>query len=155
MGTATHKSTLLLQKSLYIAKKVVSGNIQDVNNDETLNFSTPVGNNINWLLGHIVYARHLLRNELALPDDMEKQIFLKNYADGTNPRAKMPVFPFNEIIKRYEKDTAELEEWISNTDINKTEKCFIEFVRFMIHEAYHAGQIAALRWSQGKRGLIM
>ncbi len=138
----------------------ITANIAGVTNGESLVSPATGGNNMNWVLGHIIASRNGVLHALG-----QKPVWTKEEAapyvrgsDGLRDASKAR--PFDQLVAEFNRSQelvmaglksisdADLAASVANQDIPKN------VATLQFHEAYHAGQLGLLRRVVGKAGAI-
>ncbi len=159
------KATLIDQftMSQWAALKSVDG----IDHDESIRLPEMTGNNMNWVLGHIVVSRggilELLGGQ-AIWDKSESEIYKRGSDRLTDPSRATD---FNKIRSDYAASQEVLLEAIeAQTPETLSTRVDFSFVGrdedsleaalagFAFHESYHVGQLGLLRRFLGHPGVI-
>jgi len=141
----------LIGEALAFSSRCLILNIHDVTDAESMVYPGINGNNINWILGHILASRNGLKRKLNISLSNEDLELENKYRRGTNPRLLQHPISIYHLIEKLKKEENELFHGLSNeTHIEHK----FEFIEQMLHEVYHTGQLSALRWLLGKKGMI-
>lgn len=143
----------LLANGITFTSECVRLNLTGVSEQESLVFPGVYGNNINWVLGHILSSRNLMKQELGFMLDNVDSKIDSLYKQGSSPRQNHTHETLRFIQHRLQGQQHIVTDSLKSLG-NENEICTMSLFRLIIHEAYHAGQIAALRWSIGKPGVI-
>lgn len=142
---------------------VAAKNIDGVTHEESL-VAAPNGNNMNWVLGHVVATRCLLLPGLGEESPWSKEQ-TEGYRRGT-PLGEGKHLPFDEIRRAFDVTQSRLLDGIAKVteeDLAKPapfspgprqETLGSLLAIFPMHEAYHLGQTGLLRKVCGKEGAL-
>ena len=154
----------VLRTQLGFSHYTVNANCEGVGHDESLE-SSAGASPFNWVLGHIVGARHGMRRILGLEgatwSDDEKAIYARGSsldASRALPLGRL-LADFNtaqeQILERLGKLTAdELGAPCPDVLSGEDSTVGVQLGTLVFHECYHAGQLGVLRRGLSKAGAI-
>ncbi|MFP3599185.1 hypothetical protein SB679_20900 [Chryseobacterium sp. SIMBA_029] len=133
--------------------KVISMNINDISNEESMIFPNGDANCMNWILGHLIYIRNAFLNVLGEESVWDNDQF-SCYNRGEIPLNRKDEFISFEDLKLYLKKTQDKFEAKLNS-LESIDSAIINDVSGLsLHEIYHSGQFGYLRRILGKSGAI-
>ncbi|MEM7552327.1 MAG: hypothetical protein AAF363_21760 [Bacteroidota bacterium] len=126
--------------------------IKDISNGESLQSPGNNMNSINWICGHITYMRTKMFRQLNKPFELDKA-YESYYASGTHPSPSKSE-DLEDIVELYHSSSKELSEELQSSISagNLSEEAASAINNYLIHEAYHIGQVGLLRRYLGKEG---
>lgn len=152
-----------------LAQFSIDVNVEDLSPEEARLAPEKGGNCILWVLGHILYCRDAILNELggdAFLGESEAKPFMR----GTPPIGpEDAVIGLDRIKEGLARTAAALVEKLGGLDDAalartlpadafpvkvETPTLGVWLTVFLFHESYHAGQIGTLRRAIGKKGII-
>ncbi|MBN1550690.1 DinB family protein [bacterium] len=129
-------------------------NMEGISHDDTLINAPNGGNNINWLLGHIIVSRDLVFQALET-DCMSDASITKKYDRGTSSVPKSDAISLDELHRMHKATSRAIKENLLAFDPEKLTDQKREMLLFLaLHEVYHIGQIGLMRRIIGKQGAI-
>jgi uncharacterized damage-inducible protein DinB len=140
--------------------------LADVSNAESLREVGPDGKCLNWILGHIIFARGKLLSLLGGEPDWYKNFMAVYGEKGVGTFSVKTAKPLSDLQGLLDQSLAMLSEVLSKLDAALNEPCAeLPHVSkggtvadrvgsFACHEAYHAGQIGIMRRLLGKPGVF-
>ena len=140
---------------------IISDFVKDVSNEESRIDPQPNGNNINWVIGHIVVYRSLTLETLG-KEALMNEDDTKPYHYGSDKLAKDQGQDLEKLMVLFNESQEKLEEAFSDLSDEKLNQkpeeenksplgAVLDFRTF--HEAYHMGQLTLLRSIIGKSNL--
>ncbi|MFN1215908.1 hypothetical protein ACKW6Q_02870 [Chryseobacterium kwangjuense] len=133
--------------------KVISMNIEDITNEESMIFPNGEVNCMNWVLGHLLYIRNAFLETLGEEPVWDGEQF-SCYQRGALPlERKDELVSFEELKSYLQKSQDKLEAKL-NTIENFNPETINDIAIFCLHELYHSGQLGILRRVLGKPGAI-
>jgi len=138
---------------LEMNKRVLNINLEGLSHEESLVAPAGGGNNINWILGHMIISRDDIREILGMGKVCD-EAFAEKYARGTSTIAADKAIKLDELLKRFNDSQLSIEEAVGKTDFSEREKELKTLTFLAFHEAYHTGQTGLLRRIAGKSGAI-
>jgi hypothetical protein len=150
-----------------IGAQVLDLTTGNISHEESLRAPREGGNCLNWVLGHLVWARIGALESLGTPGPIPKQKFAR-YAQGQPPLTEaFQAIPFDDLIENFKAlqlplgkalraATPELlSKSVPNSPTgNPNETIGSLAVATAFHEAYHLGQAGLLRHVLGKQRLL-
>lgn len=160
-----HPTTLKYQFD--ISGWVANKNLEAVSHDDSLKAPAPAGNNINWILGHVVKARDEMLTLVGKEPMFASEKF-ERYARGKPPLTDASeAVSFDELMDCYNKQQPVISAALESIPAEKlAEKAPFSptnnpdetvgtlLAGLMFHEAYHLGQFGVLRRVAGHKGAI-
>jgi uncharacterized damage-inducible protein DinB len=157
----------VFRHSAAIVHKIVHLNVDDMTQAESLIQPQPVGNCLNWVVGHLVCVYdHLLPVVGETPVMTENA--LKRYDRGAPPiKDAAEARELSELMAALDRGTERLDAGLANLtsetldapapfspsgNPNETVRSLLNTILF--HQSYHAGQIGMLRRIAGKKGAL-
>lgn len=133
--------------------KVISMNINDISNEESMIFPNGEANCMNWVLGHLIYIRNAFLNVLGEEPVWDNEKF-SCYNRGEIPLNRKDEFVSFDELKSYLKSSQNKFE----TKLNSLESVHSTIINdisgLSFHEIYHSGQLGYIRRMLGKPGAI-
>jgi uncharacterized damage-inducible protein DinB len=133
--------------------KVISMNINDISNEESMIFPNGDANCMNWILGHIIYIRNAFLNVLGEESVWDNDQF-SCYNRGEIPLDRKNEFVDFEELKTYLKASQSRFETKLNTLESIDPVLITSISGLCLHEIYHNGQLGYLRRFLGKPGAV-
>lgn len=133
--------------------KVISMNINDVSDEESIIFPNGEANCMNWILGHLIYIRNVFLHVLGEEAVWDNDNF-SFYNRGEIPLNRKDEFISFEELKSYLKESQnKLETRLAS--LETIDSALIDDISGLcLHEIYHNGQFGYLRRILGKQGAI-
>ena len=140
--------------------------LADVTDEESLRQIGPDGKCLNWIVGHVVFARGELLSILGGEPDWYKNLMAVYGEKGVGTFTVKAAKPLPELQKLLDQSLELLSRCLSKMDAALDQPCAeLPHVSeggtvadrvgsYGCHEAYHAGQIGMLRRLLGKPGLF-
>lgn len=145
---------------------VLKINLKDLSHEDSLVAPSRGGNCINWVVGHVAYARNnmlkILGKEALWDDDSATP-----YQRGSKPLTAENALTLTEIIEKYDAAQEAMidalkglsaDEFAAKSPVSifkGDEETVASAITFMVfHETYHVGQTGLLRRVAGKEGAI-
>lgn len=140
--------------------------LTDVTPEESLREIGPDGKCLNWIVGHVVFARGKLLNILGQEPEWWKSLRAVYGERGVGTFAAKAAKPLPELQRLLDQSLEALIETLSKMDAALNEPCdqlphvskggtvADRVGSFACHEAYHGGQIGLMRRLLGKPGLF-
>jgi len=142
----------------------LSANIDGVTHAESLLSPHPGGNNLNWVVGHIVMSRGVILN-LMTDEELLTPAEARPYKRGSHSGNNNDLLSFDILRTKLDQSEERLHEALKQQTPETLEKTNkrkkkeqqplgkqLLFLHF--HEAYHVGQTGLLRRLVGKEGAI-
>jgi uncharacterized damage-inducible protein DinB len=137
----------------------VKVNTAELTHTDSLIQPAPMGNCLNWVLGHVVSSRKgilkLLGHEVELQNDYTR------YLRGSDPIGKSEeAREFQEILADFQQTQQLIEAALADISVESLQvklddETVAEKLAFAyFHETYHVGQTGMLRRLAGKKGAI-
>lgn len=133
--------------------KVISMNIEGITNEESMIFPNGDVNNMNWVLGHLLYIRNAFLETLGEEPVWDGEQF-SCYQRGALPMERKDELVSFEELKSYLQKSQDKLEAKLNTIENFNPETINDIAIFCLHELYHSGQLGILRRVLGKPGAI-
>jgi len=133
--------------------KVISMNINDISNEESMIFPNGDANCMNWVLGHLIYIRNAFLNVLGEESVWDNDQF-SCYNRGEIPLNRKDEFISFEDLKSYLKKSQDTFEAKLNSLENIDPAIINDVSGLSLHEIYHSGQFGYLRRILGKPGAV-
>lgn len=130
---------------------VLNRALNDITHIESLHKLQETGNNINWILGHIIVSRNAMCNILNVTNICD-EFFEKLFGRGTKGFNDETV-QLEKLLNTYNNSQEKILKKVSEFDWSKEEKQIKSLTFLCFHEAYHIGQLGILRRSLGKDGV--
>lgn len=155
----------LIAKQFEVNHSVAHRNLAGVTHDESLVPPAPAGNCVNWVLGHIVWARNLVMAAIGEPPTWTADR-TGAYDRGSAPLTADRAQRLEDLLAALDRSQQtmmakirSLDEAALNRTVEAAEPLDAQSVgeRLMtlsFHEAYHVGQFGVLRRLLGKAGAI-
>ncbi|KMQ64736.1 hypothetical protein ACM46_10895 [Chryseobacterium angstadtii] len=133
--------------------KVILMNIEGISHEESMIFPNGEANNMNWILGHLIYIRNPFLEMLGEKPVWDSEKF-SSYNRGAIPLERKDELVTFEELKSYLKESQDKLEakLISMESFNP--EMINDIAIFCLHELYHSGQLGYLRRILGKPGAI-
>jgi len=142
---------LLLQQAKFNSR-FLGVNMDSITEEDALRVPEHGCNNINWILGHILFSRRSIAKMLG--EVSEAEIDLSMYARGIAKDGYagklLPLAYLQEQLSIYQDKIIKALETAGNMESEFAEKLSFG----LSHENYHVGQISILRQAAGKSGAI-
>lgn len=133
--------------------KVISLNIESITHEESMIFPNGDVNNMNWVLGHLIYIRNAFLQTIGEEPVWDGEQF-SCYQRGAIPlERKDELVSFEELKSYLQKSQHKLEAKL-NTIEKFNPETINDIAIFCLHEVYHSGQLGILRRILGKPGAI-
>jgi uncharacterized damage-inducible protein DinB len=157
----------MMRHQARMAHQVVHLNVDGLTQDETLIHPQPVGNCLNWVVGHLLAIYHhalpLLGQEPVLPDSVLQRydrgsMPIRNAADAVDISVLLSAW--DECCKRVDTGLAtlpidRLDAPAPRSPTNNPDETVGSLLNTVCwHQAYHSGQTGILRRLAGKPGAI-
>lgn len=150
----------LLAKQYELNDLTVNRNLDGISHEDSLRHPAPLGNCINWILGHILFSRNSIHRLLGLTPAWEDEISGR-YQRGSAPIAVTDRAASLETLLEHwrasQQAVAEALTLASNQQLSENdgdEALGIQLAFLSFHESYHAGQLGVLRRLAGRDGGI-
>lgn len=161
------KATEVLTLGLEFSKNWLMGLIGDLKGEELI--ASPIangGNHALWVLGHITVSEAGILNSYVLGEKNPLEEWNAKFGAGSTPSSKPEDYPpIEEMIAKFEgvrKHTLKVLSEMSDEQLDekshadnpyfeKKANCFLLMIS---HAAFHAGQVADVRKSLGKKPLL-
>lgn len=149
MPAMTYNETInsYLQANYAVLHRALDG----VSHEESLRELPGTGNNMHWILGHILVSRNGMCRLLDQPEICDPS-FQKFFARGTRSAEPVSV-QLDEMMNIYRDSQPYLTEMVLAFDASRDPKRNSELAFLCFHEAYHIGQLGLLRRALGKKGV--
>jgi uncharacterized damage-inducible protein DinB len=157
------RDTLLNQ--LALVDFVVTRNVDGISHEASLKQPSEGGNNVNWIMGHVVRSRSQAIQLLGVPSSIDQAKY-EVYNDEPLADPSQAV-RFEDIVASFKAMQPRFIEGLQNLSAeeavkpapfsptgNAEETVGSLLVGFMFHETYHAGQTGVLRRIAGKQGVL-
>lgn len=140
--------------------------LADVTDEESLREIGPDGKCINWIVGHIIFARGELLNILGSEPDWYKNLMAVYGEQGVGTFTVKAAKPLSDLRSLLDQSLEMLSQTLHKMGAALNEPCdqlphvsksgtvADRVGSFACHEAYHAGQIGLVRRLLGKPGLF-
>lgn len=133
-------------------KFVIDRNVEGLTHEDSLLNPQPDGNNLNWLLGHILAGRSETHEHLnigAVWSDEQRAL----YASGSDAITSAVAIPFSDLLAMLDRSQVRLTSALAGEDVTEhLARPFGEggtigqrLLGLAWHETYHAGQTDYLR----------
>ncbi|MET3537537.1 hypothetical protein [Chryseobacterium limigenitum] len=133
--------------------KVISMNINDISNEESMIFPNGEANCMNWVLGHLIYIRNAFLNVLGEEPVWNNEKF-SCYNRGEIPLNRKDEFVSFDELKSYLKSSQNKFETKLNSLESLDSVIINDISGLSLHEIYHSGQLGYIRRMLGKSGAI-
>ena len=133
--------------------KVISMNIDDISNEESMIFPNGEANCMNWVLGHLIYIRNFFLNVLGEESVWDSEKF-SCYNRGEIPLNRKNEFVSFHELKSYLKKSQDKVETKLNSLESFDPAIINDISGLSLHEIYHSGQFGYIRRILGKPGAI-
>jgi hypothetical protein len=155
-----------LTRQFEFTQMTLSRLLADVSNEESLREVGPEGKCLNWIVGHIIFARGKLLSLLGCEPDWRKAIMAVYGQQGVGAYKRERAKPLTELQELLGQSLMLLSETLSSREAALSDPCDeLPHVNsggtvadrvgsYCCHEAYHAGQIGIMRRLLGKPGLF-
>ncbi len=134
-------------------KFVLDMNLKDITQADSLVSPQTGGNCINWILGHILVNRDVLREIVGLNTACSPEM-TELYDRGTRNINSGNAMDVTAILAMLEEGQNELITKLTERDLSANEESRKLALTLAFHESYHAGQTGLLRRIAGKEGAI-
>jgi uncharacterized damage-inducible protein DinB len=140
-------------KVLEMNNRALNINLDGLSHEDCLVTPPGGGNNINWILGHMIISRDDMHEILGMKKKCNES-FAEIYARGTSTISADKAIETDELLKTFNDIQKDLVDAVGNTDFSDREKELMSLTFLAFHEAYHTGQTGLLRRIAGKSGAI-
>jgi len=155
MSTANNLKNLFLRNH-----SVITRNLEGISHEESLQ-KAGEGNNVNWIIGHIVSSRNGILKSLGKEFIWDKETARPYIRGAETPDAHTNLLALDDIKAAYNSSQEQIlaaldgiseEVLAAYGPNNMTVGGWVDFLGW--HEGYHAGQLGLCRRLLGKKGAI-
>ena len=140
-----------------LTSKALVYNLEGISDVEALKQPGGGGNCINWLVGHVIVSRDTyfmqLGRDPVLPESMRNR-----YVRGSQPVSTGDdIYQLSELLQYFKKSNETFQDFfesISKKGITLSNEQIQDLGGIIFHDAYHVGQVAIVRRTLGKEGVI-
>jgi len=143
----------MLSRQFELNFNVLLMNTDGLSHEDSLIQPPNGGNNLNWILGHILSSRNRILEKLSeekVWDEAKEKLYDRGTSSIDDSSATVSL---DELLKDMEKSQDRILSGIKN--LNTTDEELVKKIAFLqFHESYHVGQTGILRRIIGKEGAI-
>jgi uncharacterized damage-inducible protein DinB len=150
----------LLTKQYELNGLTVTRNLDGITHKESLQQPAPLGNCINWILGHMLLGRNSIHRLLGLRPAWEAET-CDRYQRGSPPLADTDqAEPLEKLLEQWRTSQQAVVDALTSardqelSDTTGDDPLGIQLAFLAFHESYHAGQLGLLRRLAGRDGGI-
>jgi uncharacterized damage-inducible protein DinB len=165
-GISARMTTVNLVRQFQFNQMTLTRLLSDVSADESLRQVGPDGKCLNWIVGHIIYARGELLGVLGAEPDWFKSLMAVYGEKGVGTFTIETASPLSDLQSLRDQSLELLSQTLTKIGAALSAPCdelphvsqggtvADRVGSYVCHEAYHAGQIGLMRRLLGKPGLF-